>query len=468
MRNKRSVVAWTTMQVAFVLTLVGLGACAGPIAISRPAEPGAVGIPYSLPRTVTTVTATIGVTEGATPQPTMSLAVATTTVADGACQYVLEHQTSDSSSDQLNVGVGASGLLGTINASSTQEGTAILDAALNTVIAGAKLAASGGAFGLQSTGGVGTKTPGLADVDARMLAELRRVIGTHTIYWPLPKNGYASETITPFPEDPNWTLVMSIEPVSEERRTGDENVAPATRDCSVGEVAGVLVRGIEPFVITAELRWKFDLTKAESTALGTADANALYARNMSKDTSGIWGYHGTLMSATGLAAVPDYSPVAVVPMNRAMFVTVANNLTFTGGVLTGSEVTRPSPIAAVAGFPEKVANALVALPAELVQVRINSLSTATSLATAETTAAAATQTSRATAIDNAATLRNAYLDALGPANAALAAWQAAIGADDEGAKRIAAAKAMYTANDAAAKAGIPAPFASGDFPSGLR
>ena len=125
-----------------------------------------------------------------------------------------------------------------------------------------------------------------------------------------------------------------------------------------------------------------------------------------------------------------------------------------------------SGIGAIASFPAEVADTLVALPAQLVQVRIDTIDAAQQLATAESGAQQTAQQARDQSIDDQTQRANAYFDALNAARKAHAAWQAAIGDPDadEGDLATAAAKTMTLANAAAAKAGLRAPFAPGDFP----
>ncbi|MFN3243868.1 MAG: hypothetical protein ACE37K_20345 [Planctomycetota bacterium] len=75
-------------------------------------------------------------------------------------------------------------------------------------------------------------------------------------------------------------------------------------------------------------------------------------------------------AATQQVLVTDYAPISQIPFERATFVKVTENLTFGNGVVTAHDWHRPSSFSAAADFPLKVVERLIALPTELIQLKI--------------------------------------------------------------------------------------------------
>ena len=459
--------------LAAMIMMFVLAGCAGPVVVTRPATDGMIGVPYCLPRTVLAIDVEVKVEgTGDEIRPSATLSVNTQTVADTSCSYVLQHNTNDSSDDDLKIAVGSNGLLASLDSESTQQGRAIADAALRTLVAAAKLAATEGAFALFSTG---EKLPATAAVRSRIAAALRRVAGKRTVYIPVPDSLTSPvASVNPFPEDKTWKLTVSLTPVASPGSGVAGRTTPKIRGCLESAIKGIVVRGLEPFVVEGQLSWDWEVAGTEGWNDDTSDEaswlreRGLIFRKGDKDHAGSWGFHGPLMSAQGLTNLPDYAPVTVVPVDRAMFVKTKHKVTFTNGTLANVDINRPSPIAAIATFPAEVAEALVNLPAQLVQVRISNIKSAEDLAAKKTEGEKAAQKTENENVVQRAADMNTYIDAKAIADVALRQWQDARGTPDENKLAADAAKAMNTANSRAQIVGKPAPFPREEFPNQYR
>ena len=69
--------------------------------------------------------------------------------------------------------------------------------------------------------------------------------------------------------------------------------------------------------------------------------------------------------------LPNRAPILVFDITRASFVKKVTNLTFTDGVLTEFEINKPSQFLAGIEIPLNLVKALVALPAEIIQLKFN-------------------------------------------------------------------------------------------------
>ena len=471
-----------SLSAAIIILFILMG-CAGPIVVTRPAIYGERGVPYCLPRTVLAVDIEVLVEEtGDNIRPKATLSVSAQTVADASCHYILQHDTNDSSDDDLKIVVGMNGLLSSVASESTQQGRAIADAAVRTLVAVAKIAATEGLFGLQSTP---AETPSrLKAVQSGMAAALRRVAGKRTVYIPLPDSlvtpspsptstlaqtrtptPISVATLHPFLEDASWTITASLMPIAGPNIKVSEQKPPQARArCLPTPVEGIVVKGLEPFIVMVTLSWDWDVPGTASVNGDDSDeAKWLRERAFRKGERG-WGFHGPLMSAWGLTNLPDYAPVLVVPINRAMFVKTKQSVTFTNGTLANIDINRPSPIAAIATFPADVAEKIVELPAQLIQLRISNIQPAETLAAKKVEAEKAAQQAIDESVKQKTGYMNAYLDAFVSALEAKDKWQQAIGTNQEQPLKLAAAKAMNSANAAAQLAGVAVPFNPGDFP----
>ncbi len=460
--------------LAAIIIMFVLTGCAGPVVISKSATDGMGGVPYCLPRTVLVIDVDVKEeTSGNEWHPTATLSVSSQTVADSSCRYILQHNKNDASDDDLKIVVGSNGLLTSLSSESTQQGKAIAEAAEKTLVAVAKLAATEGKFALFSTP---TKVePNLEilqnDVKSRVEAALRRVAGKRTVYVPVPNSlDKAIPEVAPFPEDPTWKLSVSLDPMASPGSGGTTPTRGMVRGCVEPPIEGIVVRGLEPLIAKVQLNWDWKVDGTEKVKDDEWEKVVWLRERGLKKVDGGWGFQGPFMSAQGLMTLPDYGPVAVVQVNRAMFVKTTHKVTLANGTPTNVDINRPSPIAAIATFPADVAEALVNLPAQLVQVRISNIKSADDLAAKKTEVEKAAQKTQEEEATQRLVKMNAYLDASAIAIDAKNKWQTAIGTgtDEEKALALAAAKAMNSANAAAQILGISTPFKEKDFPEQYR
>lgn len=147
-----------------------------------------------------------------------------------------------------------------------------------------------------------------------------------------------------------------------------------------------------------------------------------------------------------VAVVPDTSTAYVVPAHAGAFTTSTFSFGFTNGSLTTYGNQQPSEIAAVAGIPLSIAQSVMSIPAQVLQLRVNYNTTAAALVNA--------RSSLYQAQFNAATAAATAQTQLVQAQASLT--QAQIGAPAAGinaqANLINAQAAVITAQAAALKA----------------
>lgn len=113
------------------------------------------------------------------------------------------------------------------------------------------------------------------------------------------------------------------------------------------------------------------------------DANgALYYRTPTPVLLTIVQQHGAgwLPVDAAILALPQAGPVSYIPMNSAAFVRTANDVSFSDGVIASWTNERPSELLEVVRLPVKVAQALISVPAQLLQLRVNYSSQAEALA----------------------------------------------------------------------------------------
>ena len=71
--------------------------------------------------------------------------------------------------------------------------------------------------------------------------------------------------------------------------------------------------------------------------------------------------------------VADYAPITRLPLSRALFVKSSEDVTLSDGVVTMHKWNRPSSAAALAAFPVEVIERLLEVPAEIIQLKINTM-----------------------------------------------------------------------------------------------
>lgn len=81
--------------------------------------------------------------------------------------------------------------------------------------------------------------------------------------------------------------------------------------------------------------------------------------------------------------VADVSKVLVLPMKRTAFVKTTNEMVISNGIISSNKINRPSPVNGFAQIPVSIAKAIVSIPAQLIQVRINNNTSEKNLLTSE-------------------------------------------------------------------------------------
>ncbi len=83
--------------------------------------------------------------------------------------------------------------------------------------------------------------------------------------------------------------------------------------------------------------------------------------------------------------MPNVSPIFSIGVHRAIFTNRETSLTFANGVLTNVRIEKGSELEAFSRIPLEVAQAIVNLPTEIIQLRINDTKGQSELASAQTT-----------------------------------------------------------------------------------
>jgi hypothetical protein len=121
-----------------------------------------------------------------------------------------------------------------------------------------------------------------------------------------------------------------------------------------------------------------------------------------------------------VAVVLDSNTAYLVPAHAGAFTTSTFNFGFTNGTLTAYSNQQPSEIAAVAGIPLNIAQSVMSIPTQILQLRVNYDTAATALVNAKSQLSVA-QTSALTAAANAQTQLVQAESALTQAQASAAA-----------------------------------------------
>lgn len=74
---------------------------------------------------------------------------------------------------------------------------------------------------------------------------------------------------------------------------------------------------------------------------------------------------------SAMVLLPNGGPLGVVPVNASPFVETVYDVTFDQGMVTSWDAQRPSELASVVRIPVAVLKAIVSIPAELIQLRVN-------------------------------------------------------------------------------------------------
>ena len=70
--------------------------------------------------------------------------------------------------------------------------------------------------------------------------------------------------------------------------------------------------------------------------------------------------------------ISDPSKLLILPVNRTAFTNSSNNLKINDGIIIESKINRPSPVKGFVEIPINIAKAIVSIPAQLIQIKINS------------------------------------------------------------------------------------------------
>jgi hypothetical protein len=109
-----------------------------------------------------------------------------------------------------------------------------------------------------------------------------------------------------------------------------------------------------------------------------------------------------LIAQSVTAIVPDSRSRFLLSSEAGAFTTTNLTFGFSNGMLTDYTVQRPSELAAVAGIPLRIANDIIQIPANLLQLRVNYDTQATALVNAQTALKQA-QIQQATSLKSAQT-----------------------------------------------------------------
>jgi hypothetical protein len=120
---------------------------------------------------------------------------------------------------------------------------------------------------------------------------------------------------------------------------------------------------------------------------------------------------------SALAVVPDSRTSYVINNKAGAFTTTNQSFGFSNGMLTDYSIQRPSEIAAVANIPVRIAQDLIQIPTQLLQLRLNYDTQATAVVNAQTayqqallSRTSALATSQATIVNAQTALRQAQLN----------------------------------------------------------
>ena len=460
-----------TPLAPLVVASLGLAACTTVLATSEPLVEGGVGVPYSLPKTVVS-----GVLEVAAESDEngdfdgyrVTLELAPEIVPDPTLRYLLRHNTSAGSDEDLRVAVDAAGLLTSVNAKATDRTLDIVQELGKSVVSVAKLASlSGMGFSAGQNEG---------DAVARFLQDrLQELVGRHPFSAELP-----AETATPvvLPLTENWHLALEVFRLDATRGGDAADAPPASGPAPTG-AAGVYVRAPEPVFVRVRL---VPGTGVEVAAASLAPADVAFdagelravARQHGVSVREVdgqlqLGFAGDLAAAGGLWQVTNFSPIVVVPLRKSMLADTTHDLVFQKGILASAHGQLDSSALAVAKLPGVLATELVKLPAELIQLKIDLTTQQLSLAEKEAQAQEKAQEAAAGAVQAQLELELAFIEAETEAKLAKLAYEEALGADPPDAVALTKAAGTYRAaaekaNAMALLAGKPAPFDPASLP----
>ena len=410
------------------------------------------------------------------------------TVPDPTHAFVLQHASSAFRSDDLKIALTPQGFLDSVTLESTDETADILREAVKGAAAAVKAQAS---LALQSGVGAAPEVRAFEQaLEKQLRAKVEPRVGVHEFLVPLPDllptnaagavdlipdasaQGIAKEG-TIFPDDSDWKLHLTLAAASAAsfpqakqytQPSGERGFQLAERS------GGILVRGAEPYLLRAELKLDWQLDDSVKTALeAVSDADKPSAiaiaqsRGLSASTAGV-AVSGSLSRVEQLAHLPDYAPVFRVPLERASFVKTTHALAFADGRLKSRNMNRPSSALALSKLPYDLAESVIALPTDLLQLKFDISSKQQQLVGQELELQQALQQQTEAGFDKQAAYEETYAKAL---VARSAMEQADLGGSVEAYNEALTTflLAAIEANKKAVVAGLPQPFPPESFPA---
>jgi hypothetical protein len=361
-----------------IIYIIGALASGGSMVKSIPAQAASVSADqlYYLPTASLIIRATAKViitrnTANAIIEAKLAeLALDTTvqTVPDTDAAFAIEYKASAFASDDLKFIIGASGLLEGINLTAEDRIANILTQftdAPKLILSGQQAAATAT---LSSV--VETTSEGLA-----VTTETKEYTNTFYILTKELRNKAASRS---------WSI--NVDGTSEIKTTVDASfsltfTAPGSQGSPFANMPGTGIDGL--------------LTRPLQTVM----------MNIFKDPG------ATIPDVQYQLVIPDESRIVAVPVKRSSFVKKTYGFKLTNGIFTENTINKPSEIEGFASIPVAVAKALVSIPAQLLQFKVENIKRQSALETEEQKLAKALFDARKENIGRDAELLKAKLEA---------------------------------------------------------
>jgi hypothetical protein len=109
------------------------------------------------------------------------------------------------------------------------------------------------------------------------------------------------------------------------------------------------------------------------------------AKDFNVDDDPVCKFNTQVDAVSVVATIPDSSAAFVLPAHAGAFTTSNLSFGFKDGMPTDFGEHQPSELAAITGLPVQVAKALISIPAQMLQLRVNYDSQASALIDAKTT-----------------------------------------------------------------------------------
>ncbi len=422
--------------VSFV-TAAFLAACASHAVTSSPLakekdQTSIEGVAYALPKAVVNLTVKVkpmpDAEEKKPPEeyvPQLEASVAY--LPDETAWLVARMNRSAWSTDKYELTVGTNGLIATSNTTTQQQGDVVVSSVKSLIVESIKAGAA-----VVAGGGPGEFTAKRTDLSPEATAVLRRAASRDPMVYAVPQEkietgGMIIDDV--FERGSKWRLLVSA--LIENGKPTDKG--PFVPDKTV---EGIAFRMPKFLRFSVALQYDVEKDKEEDKEKDKKKATPIIE-------------DGRIDVAF---LVPDRSRMFWIDVPRHFAVDDQTNLTFTNGMLTRAYYDRPSTAAKLAGIPYEWAQALAAIPGQLLTIRTTAATQATALRTAENTV-------RNTQAD----ADYEYETAMADAQNASALLDIANNASPKDPTRIAQAQMDLTkkraaANRAAIKAGRPVPF----------